>query len=144
MGAGEALPGWRAVGEDVERGGQAMAGVGVGEDWASAEAGGGTADRAGAGEGGVARALGPGQEAGLQASEAFGEPRSWWAGAWRLEPGRGRLSGSDEETRAEGRPAGVRGGTGGAEADWGCWTPGVEGSCSSPRSSPDCALGLTP
>lgn len=31
MGAGGALPGWGAVGEDVESGGQAT--VGVGEDW---------------------------------------------------------------------------------------------------------------
>lgn len=53
------------------------------------EAGGGTADQAGAGvgEGGVALALGPGQEAGLQASEAWGEPLSVGAGVWRPEPG---------------------------------------------------------
>lgn len=92
----------------------------------------------------MARALGPGQEAGLQVPEAFGEPLTWGAGEWRPEPGRGRLSGSDEGTQADGRPAGVWGGTGGVGADWGCWMPGVGGSCSSPRSSPDCALGLTP
>lgn len=48
--------------------------VGVGEGWASAEAADERADQAGAGagEGGAARALGPGREAGLQASEAWG------------------------------------------------------------------------
>lgn len=46
--------------------------AGVGEGWVLVEAGGGTTDQAGAGagEGGVASALGPGQEAGLQVSEA--------------------------------------------------------------------------
>lgn len=63
--------------------------MGVGEGWALAEAGGGTAVQAGAGagEGGAARALGPGREAGLRASEAWGEPLSVGAGLWRPEPG---------------------------------------------------------
>lgn len=64
-----------------------MAGVGGG--WASAEAWGGTAGQAGAGagEGGAARALGPGREAGLRASEAWEEPLSVGAGVWRPGPG---------------------------------------------------------
>lgn len=38
----------------------------------------------------------------------------------------------------------AEGGLGVSEADLGCWMQGVVGPCSSPGSSPDCALGLTP
>lgn len=63
--------------------------VGVGEDWVLVEAGGGTAVQAGAGagEGGAVRALGPGREAGLRASEAWGEPLNVGVGGLRPEPG---------------------------------------------------------
>lgn len=58
------------------------------------------------------------------------------------------MSGSDEGRGAGGRPAGAaaegEGVFGEAEAGWGCWLQGVGGPCSSPGSSPDCALGLTP
>jgi len=122
--------------------------VGVGGGWASAEAGGGTATRSAAvaGDGEVARALGPGREAGLRASEAWGEPLSGGAGWWRPEPEPGsvRLSGAVSGTGAGGQKAGARGGLGGAEADWGGRIQGLGGPCRYPGSSPDCALGLTP
>lgn len=120
----------------------------VGEGWVSAEAWGGTAGQAGAGagEGGAARALGPGQEAGLRASEAWGEPLSVGAGGSRPEPGRGRLFGSGEGTGAGGRVPGaaVWGGFERPKVDQGCWMQGAGGLGNSPGSSPDCALGLTP
>lgn len=87
MGAGGALPDRGAVGEGDGWGGLAKAGVD--EGWVLAGAAGGTAVQAGAGagEGGAARALGPEREAGLRASEAWGEPLSVAAGVWRPEPG---------------------------------------------------------
>lgn len=86
MGAGGALPDLDAVGEGGALGGQAM--VGVGEGWALVVAGGGTTVQAagGAGEEGAARALGPGREAGLRATEAWEEPLNVGAGGSRPGP----------------------------------------------------------
>lgn len=148
MGAGGALPDWGAVGEGDGWGGRAMAGVG--EGWALVGAGDGTTDQAGAGagEGGVARALGPEREAGLRASEAWVEPPSVGAGVMRPGPGWGRLSVSDKGRGVGGwmalAVAEAGAGLVGVEADSGYWMQGVGGPCSSPGSSPDCALGLRP
>lgn len=59
--------------------------AGVDERWMLLECG--AAPQAGRDCGEVARALGPGQEAGLQMSEAWGELRIWRAGVWSLVSG---------------------------------------------------------
>lgn len=120
-GAGGALPDWDAA--DAGGGWAGRVKAGAGADWASAGAEGVTVLQAGAGagEGGAARALGPGREAGLRASEAWEEPLSAAAaGGTRPEPGRGRWSGSGAGTEA-----GRRVGTGGAEAVRGGWAAGT-------------------
>lgn len=87
MGAGGALPDLDAVDEGGVLGGQAM--VDVGEGWVSVVVGGGRAVQPGgvAWEEGAVRALGPGQEAGLQVSEAWEEPLNVGAGGLRQRPG---------------------------------------------------------
>lgn len=101
---------------------------------------------AGAGEGGLVRALGPGQEAGLRVTEAWEEPLSVGAGGLKAEWA--RLAGFEEGTGSGGWMAGAgavtRGGLGGTKVDWGCWVQAAGCLCNSPGSSPDCVLGLTP
>lgn len=113
----------------------------VGAHWALAEAADVTVFQAGAGagEGEEVRALGPRREAGRRVSEAWGEPLSVGEG-WRMPgPGLDCWSRCDVGTVAgpQIEPGGVRG----FEGSWGPET-GRPGS--SPGSSPDCALGLTP
>lgn len=147
-GAGGALLDWGAAGEGDGWGGQETVDVGGGLALAGAGDGAEVQAGAGAGEGGAVRALGPGREAGLRASEAWGEPLSVEADEWRPGPGMGRWSGSEEGTGVGGLEvvgaAVAGGGLGEVRVDWGCWLQGVGGPCSSPGSSPGCALGLTP
>lgn len=116
-GAAGALPDWGAVGEDGGGGARVTAGAGVGS--VSAEVWGGTGVQAGAGagEGGSARALDPGREAGLQVSEASAEPPNAGTSGSRPEPGLGRWSVLDEgKGFGLGAAAWARGGLGWAEA----------------------------
>lgn len=113
----------------------------VGAHWALARAVGETEVQAGAGawEGGEVRALGPRREAGRRVSEAWGEPLSVGEG-WRMPgPGLDCWSRCDVETGA-----GLQTGPGGVRGFEGSWELETGRPCSSPGSSPDCALGLTP
>lgn len=109
----------------------------MGEDSAQAEACCEWAGPVGVGEEGLARAPGPGEEAGLQGSEAWGEPLGEGAGGSKPEPG---WNCSLEFEEGTGSGAVAEEGFGGASLDlWG-YFQGVEGLCSSPGSF----LGLTP
>lgn len=120
--------------------------VGVDGCWISVELQNG--DRAGFddAEGKVPRALcrGPGTK--TRVAEVWVEPRSGSAGVWKPEPGYCTLTLCDEGMQAEGWTirAVVERGLGSADDDWRRWMQRVGGPCSSPGSSPGCALGLTP
>jgi len=80
-----------------------MAGVDEGSAWR------GTAFQAdaGAGEGGLAKSLGPEQAAGLRVSEAWLEPLNVGSSGSKPEPGQGRLFGFEEERRPGGQIPGA-------------------------------------
>lgn len=113
----------------------------AGAHWALAGAAGETVFQAGAGagEGEEVRALGPRREAGRRVSEAWGEPLSVGEG-WRL-PGPGLECWSRCDV---GTGAGRQTEPGGARGYEESWEPETGRPGSSPDSSPDCALGLTP
>lgn len=118
--------------------------VGVEDCWVSEEFQ--NADRAGFDdvEGKVLRAFCRGQGTKMRVSEVWVEPPN--GGAWKPEPVYCPLTLSDEVMQVEGLTirAVVERGLGSVANDWRWWMQRVGGPSSSPGSSPDCALGLTP
>lgn len=114
--------------------------VGVDDCWISVDLQ--NADQAGFDnvEGKVLRALCRGQGTKMWVSEAWVEPQNVSSGGYCP------LTLSDKRMQAEGRMirAVVERGLGSVDDDWRWWMQRVGGPCSSPGSSPDCALGQTP
>lgn len=143
-GAAGALPDWGASGEDGVQG----AGLAVGADDCGILVGRQNAARAcfGDAEGKVLGALCRGQGTKMRVFWAWVEPRNGSPGARKPKAGYSPLTLLDEGVQAQGWTirAVVGRRLGSVDDDWRWWMQKVGGLCSSPGSSPDCALGLTP
>lgn len=143
-GAAGALPDWDAFGEDGVWGAEIV--VGASDCWILV--GRQNADQACFDdvEGKVPGSLCRGQEMKRRVPWAWVEPQNGSLGAQKPEPGHGPSALFGEGMQAEGWmiSAVVERRLGSVDDDWRRWIQKVGGPCSSPGSSPDCALGLTP